>query len=163
MTRARHLWSACIHAVNVDQNFYRIFPSFLAEIRIVPEKLPIIIVNGVVFPLPSSNRLAEREKHEKMRSGRFKAVKNAAIFRPIKYRNGAEKWETVRFRPTHGRKVSPRVSARYPRQKYGRNYGGGGGGGGGWFNGGLRRFVSSFLTDHRFIHRDNFSRLSSRY
>lgn len=53
-------------------------------------------------------------------------MKNAAIFRPIKYRNGAEKWETVRFRPTHGRKVSPRVSARYPRQKYGRNYGGGG-------------------------------------
>lgn len=58
-----------------------------------------------------------------MKSARFKAVKNAAIFRPIKYRNGAEKWETVRFRPTMAVRY-PRVSAHYPRQKYGRNMGG---------------------------------------
>lgn len=109
-----------------DQNFHRFYEFFLhTGIRIVFEKLPII-VNVRVLALLSSNRLAEREDetHERrMKSARFKAVKNAAIFRPIKYRNGAEKWETVRFRPTMAVRY-PRVSAHYPRQKYGRNMGG---------------------------------------
>lgn len=71
-----------------------------------------------------------------MKSARFKAVKNVAIFHPIKYRNGAEKGK--RFRPTMAVRY-PHVSAHYPRQKYGRNTGGEG-----WFNGGRSRFVCSF-------------------